>query len=281
MTLSEHLNAWLEADGVELCRHPIFIIGSPRSGTTALATGLARHSDLWTSDESFFLHSLFGGGKVVDLHDRMYNRKAPSWMRTEEVGRTEFLGFLGLGVNALYSSRSGGRRWIDQTPLYTRMVFELAELFPTAQFLHIVRDGRKVVSSMSAFLNKFRDRPEAVQYVPGWASDFREACETWRDWVSIAESFRARHPDRCIQVRNERLLADADTQCREIFEFLELPHEPAPADYFETTTTNSSFAAADRPAEDDGWQGWDDSERSLFLELAGDVMISLGYLEPG
>lgn len=275
------LGEWADAAGLELCRRPIFIVGSPRSGTTALASGLSRHGELWTSDESFFLHSLFGGGKVVELHERMYNRKAPSWLRTEDVGRAEFLGFLGLGINALYSSRSGGRRWMDQTPLYTRMVFELAELFPTAQFLHIVRDGRKVVASMSAFLNKFTDRPEAVQYVPGWAYDFREACETWRDWVSTAESFRAQHPQRCFQVRNERLLSDADEHCREIFRFLELAEEPGPAEYFRTTTTNSSFASGGhRPADDDGWQGWEEADRAAFLEIAGDLMVSLGYLEP-
>lgn len=278
--MSEHLGKWLDADGVDLCQRPIFIIGSPRSGTTALASGLAQHSELWTSDESFFLHSLFGAGKVVNLHERMYNRKAPSWLRTEGVDRSEFLGFLGLGINALYSSRSGGRRWMDQTPLYTQMVFELAELFPTAQFLHIVRDGRKVVSSMSAFLNKFKDRPEAVQYVPKWAYEFQEACVTWRDWVSIAESFRSDHPERCLLVRNERLLSDAAEQCREIFDFLDLPEEPEPAEYFGTNTTNSSFGSADRrPAPGDEWQGWDADRRKDFLDVAGETMVELGYLD--
>jgi len=277
----EHHASHLSGDGIDVCEKPIFVVGSPRSGTTALATGLARHPELWTSDESFFLHSLFGSGRVFDIHRRHHERKSPSWLQTQGVDRGEFLAYLGLGVNALFSSRSGGRRWIDQTPLYTQMVFELSELFPTAQFLHIVRDGRLVVHSMSNFLNKFRDRPEAVQYVPDWAYDFREACTTWTSWVEKAEEFRLASADRCLLVRNEHLLESPEQQCAAIFGFLGVADEPGPLDYFRTTRTNSSF---DRkaPADpvDDGWLGWDEERRAIFTSVAGETMARLGYLAP-
>ena len=283
---SDDLRRLLDGGPLELAR-PIFVIGSPRSGTPALATGLARHPALWTSHESYFLHDLFGSDRVAGSHRRHYNRKAPSWLKTQEVSRPELLGYLGLGVNALYTSRSGGRRWIDQTPLYTLMAEELGELFPTAQLLHIVRDGRKVVESMSSFLNKFEGRPEAVKYVPKWAYDFREACQTWTTWVDTAEAFRAAHPDRCLLVRNERLLAEPEVQCAEMFSFLEVDDDTAPAEYFRTTRTNSSFASkkhrggAGGRGGGAGWGSWTREQREVFLEEAGPTMVRLGYALDG
>ena len=41
-----------------ICPNPVFIIGSPRSGTSILAWALAQHSRLWTSGEVHILHSL-------------------------------------------------------------------------------------------------------------------------------------------------------------------------------------------------------------------------------
>ena len=51
-----HLAPYLDLDG--LCPDPIFVIGSPRSGTTALAQSLGRHPDLWVGKESYLLHDL-------------------------------------------------------------------------------------------------------------------------------------------------------------------------------------------------------------------------------
>lgn len=41
-----------------ICENPIFIIGSPRSGTSILAWSLAEHSQLDVFDESNFLWNL-------------------------------------------------------------------------------------------------------------------------------------------------------------------------------------------------------------------------------
>src|SRR6516162_11960390 len=91
----------------KVCPNPIFIIGSPRSGTTILAWSLAQHSQLWTSEESDILFDLLGRGHV----DKAFNcaRARPGgidWLKVNGVERAEFLGYLGLGFNALVSSRS-------------------------------------------------------------------------------------------------------------------------------------------------------------------------------
>lgn len=253
-----HLEEFLHRAGDSLCSSPVFVIGSPRSGTTALARALGEHSRLWTSHESYFLNGLYGRGRAGDAWRRDAERKqAPSWVKTEEVSRQEFLGFLGSGVNALYTSRSGGRRWIDQTPLNTLMVDDLADMFPGAVFVHILRDGRHVVHSMGNFLRKFEERDGAREYVPAWASDFVEACRTWRTWVETAASFCARNPQRAITVVNERLSADPENGFTTLYRFLEVEREEGPIKSFGTRRVNSSFGEGrrDHPSSAEGLPG--------------------------
>src|SRR5262245_43980994 len=57
---------------VRICTRPVFIVGSPRSGTTILAWSLAKHSHFWTSDESQILWDLFEGGRL----GRNYGRQS-------------------------------------------------------------------------------------------------------------------------------------------------------------------------------------------------------------
>jgi Sulfotransferase family len=276
----DHLRPYLEHEG--LCPDPVFIIGSPRSGTTALAHALGRHPELWVSKESYFLHQLYGNGRVEQVWEHNWRRATPSWLRAETVERAEFFGFLGLAVNALYSSRSQGRRWVEQTPLYTLMVNELAEMFPTASFLHIVRDGRSVVRSMGGFRAMFGAAKRAVltDEVPEWANDFQLACTTWADWVDTALRFTTQHPERCLTFSNEELAARPQAGFSRIFEFLALPSSPEPALAFEGPRVNSSFRRArSRPPEGD-WNDWPLERRRVFVELAGDTLVRAGYSNP-
>src|SRR4026208_856540 len=99
-----------------ICPNPVFIIGSPRSGTSILAWSLAQHSQLWTSGEMHILFTMFGSQTFTQ---RLQQEQAfpRGWFQKEAVGKSEFLGFLGLGLNALFTSRSEGKRWIEQTPV--------------------------------------------------------------------------------------------------------------------------------------------------------------------
>lgn len=75
-----HLEAFLHRAGDALCSSPVFVIGSPRSGTTPWPAGLGEHSRLWTSHESYFVNGLYGQGRAGDAWRRDAERKqAPSW----------------------------------------------------------------------------------------------------------------------------------------------------------------------------------------------------------
>jgi hypothetical protein len=44
----------------------------------------------------------------------------------------------------------GKRRWGDKSPIYITIVPELARMFPSSHFIHVVRDGRDVAKSFQA-----------------------------------------------------------------------------------------------------------------------------------
>src|SRR5579872_954601 len=110
---------------IEICQNPIFIIGSPRSGTSILARSLARHSDLWYSIEGQIFDRLFADRRLDEVYAHG-SARSWSWIRRENVSREEFIEAAGLGINALYTSRSKGKRWIEKTPGNTLVASLLA-----------------------------------------------------------------------------------------------------------------------------------------------------------
>lgn len=272
---------------IPLCERPIFIIGSPRSGTTALAWSLAQHSQLWTSEESDILFDLLGWGHVDKAFQAARGRPGEvDWLVVNGVERSEFLGYLGLGLNALVSSRSGGKRWIDQTPRNTLFLDVVMDLFPGAYFLHILRDGRRVVHSMLHFFDarskELLDAYSATGRMPTWTTDFRAGCKEWAKFVELALSFSARYPNRCLTVKNENLTLDPTSGFRKICAFIQAPYEEASSEFFRTKRVNSSFQQIDdkNPSNKNRanpWKEWGLEQREIFLEEAGDVLMQCGY----
>jgi hypothetical protein len=262
---------------------PVFIIGSPRSGSTILAWSLAQHEDFWTSSESHFLWPLLGGSDHISKTFQTYkNWPGGSWLSVEKVEYDEFLGFLGVGFDVLFSSRSGGKRWIDQTPYYAYMVDVLTQMFPGALFLHILRDGRKVVNSMVNFSNALHPSVQ-MDFVnsgrmPKWANDFRVACREWRSSVEAAMDFTERNSKSCLTVKYERLVADPAAAFADIFRFLGTDFDSRCAVYLQNNRINSSFPRVADPISDP-WNCWPEEQRNIFLQEAGELLIKCGFAQ--
>jgi hypothetical protein len=244
-----------------------------------LARSLAQHSELWTSGESHLFLPLFAEGLVERAFDRAMLPPGPSLLRSEEVSREEFLAYVGLGINALFTNRSEGRRWIDQTPRYALIADTLAEVFPGASFIHILRDGREVVHSMLNFADS-RDDPAIERFteqsIP-WAKDMRRACEEWRDHVEAAATFCDEHTDRAMVVRYEDLVAAPQATFRSVHRFLNIADEEGPSRFLASRRPNSSFRKGPRLSGAELWETWEPEQHRMFAEVAGPTMLWCGY----
>ncbi len=262
---------------------PVFIVGSPRSGTSAFAWALAQHRLLVTGPESDFLYYLLKGGPQSPLRQvYLQGVETPAglkgrWLQSQKVAWDEFVSHAGEGFASLFASRTHGARWIDSSPSNTLVVEDLKLMFPSSRFVHVLRDGRSVVSSMiaSSFPVKF-------------ASSFTNACETWSVYAAKAHGFCEAHPECSWEVRNEDWSADAEGELRKVFTSLGVDYDERAEKFLMKKRINSSFnagAGAEAPATEAApvkdkshvWTAWTTRQKRTFLDIAGETMERLGY----
>ena len=123
---------------------PIFLVGTMRSGTTLLRLVLDSHEHLALADESGFLRAVAAARAIPDFHD------GPGWYRRFGVADEDMDARLRAFYDDLFSdwARSrGARRWGDKTPFHITHLRLVAEVFPDAQVVGIVRHPGAVVAS--------------------------------------------------------------------------------------------------------------------------------------
>lgn len=261
---------------MKVCPNPVFVIGSPRSGTTILGMSLSTHPSFWASDETQIFTDLFGDGRL-HLNYKRENDLAGSWLMKQGIPREQFFEMAGVGFNAMITRCAGGKRWVDHTPVHSEICRDLAMMFPGAKFLHILRDGREVVNSMIHMLSSF-SKDECARLAEQfsacqWMSDFRAACQTWRKYVEACTSLAKLHPQRCRLVRYEQLVANPEQAFADILRFLGEEDDPAPAAYQRGHRLNSSFASAPKPPSQ-VWEKWNDEQRGVFITEAAATMLT-------
>jgi len=235
----------------------IFVVGAPRSGTSLLRRLLSCHPSLHISPELRVLELLLIAGVLSAGGDPAKTTSIP----------TAALGFGRRYVDALgrHQLAALGRRRIgDKYPPYSLSVDRLGQLFPGAQFVHIIRDGRDVVSSLA--------RTRAANR--GWrrSATIPPAEALVRDWVTFVQRAReAGQPlgaARYHELRYEHLLADPAPVMRRLLAFLgESPH-PAVLDGAGEIRPGRSWRETLSPA---AWQAFHDNP------LAEPLLATLGY----
>jgi hypothetical protein len=197
-------------------REPVFVIGSARSGTSLTCRLLLDHLGVNFGCESqFFIRyyrrlAAYGDLRRDDrmrllLHDisgeRFFARTQRNFGFVLDVERA----FAALrdrtypdalrAIFEQFAAQQGLSRWGDKTPEYSNHLFRLLEMFPDAQFVHVLRDGRDVATSM--FRSSFGPK-NAYEAAIAWR---RTLTDIWR----FAEVLP---PRRFHQIRYEDLVAD-------------------------------------------------------------------------
>lgn len=265
---------------------PLLVLGVRRSGTTLLRVVLDRHSELAVPDESYFVPQLadrHGGQVDVDAFvDDL--RRLPTlreWDVSVDAVRARLRPGMGLGdavaaVYEAYAAARGKSRWGDKTPMYMQHLPLLERLFPTARYVHLVRDGRDAALSFLAM-------PRGI-VTEGWGHPRTPggfACQ-WRSEVHAAEGLGARVGDRYLEIRYEELVADAAGTVERICAFAGLDYEPAMLEYEGTVDVSAKpHQQRLRQAPTPGVRNWrkDMSADGVaaFEAVAGDLLAELGY----
>ncbi len=192
------------------------VLGCVRSGTTMLRAVLDSHPQLAVPPESYFVTPALerrsryegtgaGGSLDVDrlLSDIATDRSFPDWhldapalAEVRSSGSATVPEAL-LALYSAYARRQGKPRAGDKTPSHLLHVDLLARSFPTARFVHIVRDGRDVVPSILG-----------MSFGP---DRFAEAVLFWQRRVERGlAGGAALGPDRYREIRYEALVADPE-----------------------------------------------------------------------
>ncbi len=123
---------------------PIFIGGAPRSGVTLLRLLLDAHPSITCGPDTGHIALTMTAASFEEALGRLHR---DHFFLAPEAVRANFAH----AVSAPMKKRAaalGKRRWADKT-MFNILVFgQLAQLFPTAQFIHVVRDGRDLAASL-------------------------------------------------------------------------------------------------------------------------------------
>jgi hypothetical protein len=251
-------------------RPPIFIVGSPRSGTTLLRLIMDSHPNISCGPETKFLTEF---KKVTSNY----------WDTVKNFGfeRTYWYEKTADYFNAFqqeYLQKRGKKRWAEKTPGYTINLDYINCLFPNSQIIHIIRDGRDVVAS-------HRDRW-------GYKSALN-SIDTWKKYVKMARDFGKNLPkDRYFELRYEDLVTQTEPQLRALFEYLqeswdpivlkynEVPHDVA--DVYQKATDERRKIGKDSSLIYSSQVGSGQQKLDMFLKFrfnqkAGDLLRELGY----
>lgn len=268
----------------------LFIIGSPRSGTTMLQILLASHPQVASTVEQTLFNNYVAqwletwSMEMRNLQERGWKLGLPI-LWTED----ELLDFLREFLRRVYAKileiKPAATHLLDKHPGYSLHVRTIRRLLPKARFIHLIRDGRDVAASMIAVHAKMGFAPAHLAAAAG----------KWRQFVCAARDARE-FGDAYLEVRYEQFLeARIETYAR-VLDFCRLPYERSWIE--ETLAANSFEKMKERGAAPDprltlspnryhrgtagGWRedfsAWD---RFEFDRVAGDILCELGYAQPG
>jgi hypothetical protein len=212
-----------EIEILETLPDPVFIVGMNGSGTTMLADSLGKHPEIYVfRGETRLLPYLIAKvEKFGDLNiDKNFMalwdsvRKIPN-LRWANGGITpplprnwrEFPRNVVSVVDAVFrfiAAKEGKVRWGEKTPQHVQHLKTLHEVFPTAKFLHIIRDGRDCAASLK---RRFRRNPERSIY-------------RWKKVVTEGKLQGSMLGDCYMEVKYEEVTLDPEYWMRNICSFV-------------------------------------------------------------
>jgi hypothetical protein len=221
---------------------PIFVVGSPRSGTSILTWCLGQHPNLFPVPESNWMGDF--AVHVAVAYQVGAGRGDRSILSAMDIGEDELFAAFGQKINGLIlrhrrdlerkrQSKTpagiAGRwvrgrnadcepkmRWVDGTPEYSLFICGLRKLFPQARFVHIFREVGEVVRSMLNF-----HRVAGTHLVANEEQAYKYWFRTVKACVKAEEAYG---PTVVHRIRYADLIKDPEAAMRSVLDFLDEPY---------------------------------------------------------
>ncbi len=272
---------------------PFFIIGIGRSGTTLLRLMLHNHPRLAIPYETDFIVkyqlkiSQFGDlsqkKNFKQLLTSVLNEPAiKQWDRAfdadsllDKIKDRSLAGMLD-AIYTDYAESQGKYRWGDKSPYFDR-IDVIQGLFPNAQFIHLIRDGRDMANSVLKL---------------SWGpNDIIRAAEWWSNHVWVVRRMGAiLGPKRYIEIKYENLVHHSEDELKRICDFIGEDYSPAMLDFHkraENAIPESKRALhynTNAPPKTSRVYAWKkemrESDQMLFNRHATTMLTELGYEIP-
>jgi SAM-dependent methyltransferase len=269
----------------------IFIIGSPRSGTTWLHAMLAEHPLICsTANVELTLFSRYVSAWTQAWRLEQDNIRNGRWTQglPHLWGDGDFCAFLSLFLEKTYGpllrARPEATHILDKQPDYSFHLADIDRLVPRFRLVHVIRDGRDTACSM---VNARRELGFGARDIP-------QAAREWQRYCKAARQGR-RFGDRYLEVRFEDLLTNGPETLLGIFRFCGLAMDVAEANRIVQANTLERMRSrrVARLGEDRGRAGlrrgragyWRETltpvQRYAFHREAGSLLVALKYAGPG
>lgn len=272
----------------------IFLVGSPRSGTTWLQAMLATHPAIYTGIETHFFSTF---SHFLDDGKRIRGRTSglAAYLSPDQVNEL-VRGMFWVIVSNLPEPEPIPQFFLEKTPDHCFYVKHILSIFPKAKFIHLIRDARMVVHSML----EMSKRPHGY-----WAPNtIEKAVKQWKNSVLASREIKKlTGADQYYEVKYEDLREDPHHNLQSILNWLKIDVNPPELD--EIVKVNSleeikrkdraGFATiiapklANRSDNRDspkiygkgnfqsGNYGLTKAEKKRVDYLVGDLLVKLGY----
>jgi hypothetical protein len=274
---------------------PLFLISSGRSGTTLMRSMLVAGGEVAIPPETQIIHTLvikfphlfhLGWAELtrVVISDFEGSQHFPNWecnlapaylsaanIPVEERSLARIID----EVFKTYASQKlpNAKLWGDQSPIHTFFLPYINKIFPKARYLHLLRDGRDVISSL---VKKVGDH------------HINEAIYRWKASIKRINTFKKIiSPDQFFIVRYEELIQKQEISLNKASKFLGIDYNEGMLNYWKNPLTmenkNYDYKNLGKPIFSESIGIWKDllskDQQSFIMKKISPELRDLGFIE--
>jgi hypothetical protein len=241
----------------------VFIVGSPRSGTSVLLRAIQQEFGLPARGESHVIPAIARlAHELRRYHERFRDNQED--LLIHQLPVADFEEALFHQVRAFYGAVFGDRGWVDKTPSDEAVYGAglIPHIFPDAKIIVTKRNGVEVVDSHR---RKF-------------STSVEKAARSWTSVMHGIDGLMASHRPRVLVVDQFDFTNNAMAVSRKVAGYLGRPEQAGPlAEYLQGDRLDSlsSHDWSQQATLSD--VDWSAAEKTLFVDLCGEQMVRHGY----